>query len=94
MTRTACRTLNNRSAGAYPGFFCFRRYMMKIQIESNLIRYLLRNASWWERILSVAGGLLLIYPGIVTDVIGLALVGLVVVILLFEKRRDKKLCAQ
>lgn len=44
MTRTACRKLNNHSAGIHPGFFCFRRHMLKIQIESNLIRYLLRNA--------------------------------------------------
>jgi UPF0716 family protein affecting phage T7 exclusion len=28
-----------------------------------------------KRIISIAGGLLLIYPGIVTDVIGVALVG-------------------
>ena len=44
--------------------------------------------------MSVAGGILLIYPGIVTDVIGLALVGLVVVIQLLEKRHDNKVKAQ
>ena len=63
-------------------------------VSAGLEGYLLRNTSWWERILSVAGGLLLIYPGIVTDVIGLALVGLVFVIQLLEKRRDNKLSAQ
>ena len=63
-------------------------------VSSGLEGFMLRNASWWERILSVAGGLLLIYPGIVTDVIGLALVGLVFVIQLLEKRHDKKLSLQ
>ena len=59
-------------------------------VASGLEGYMFRNASWWERLLSIAGGLLLIYPGIVTDTIGLALVGLVVVIQLLEKRHDKK----
>ena len=60
-------------------------------VASGLEGYMLRNASWWERLLSIAGGLLLIYPGIVTDTIGLALVGLVIVIQLLEKHRDKKI---
>ena len=53
-------------------------------VSSGLEGYVLRNASWWERILSVAGGLLLIYPGLTTDIIGLVLVGLVVVIQFLE----------
>ena len=44
-------------------------------VASGLEGYMFRNASWWERLLSIAGGLLLIYPGIVTDTIGLCLVG-------------------
>ena len=63
-------------------------------VSAGLEGYILRNASWWERIASVAGGLLLIYPGIVTDLIGLALVGFVVVIQVLEKRRDSKVNAQ
>ena len=58
-------------------------------VSAGLEGYVLKSASWWQRILSIAGGLLLIYPGIVTDVIGLALVGLVVVIQLLENRREK-----
>ena len=60
-------------------------------VASGLEGYMLRNASWWERLLSIAGGLLLIYPGLVTDLIGFGLVGLVAVIQLLEKRRDQKL---
>ena len=60
-------------------------------VASGLSGYMVRNASWWERLLSIAGGLLLIYPGIVTDVIGLAMVGLVAVVQLLSKRHDSKI---
>ena len=60
-------------------------------VSSGLEGYMFRKASWWERLLSVAGGLLLIYPGLVTDVVGLVLVALVAVIQLLEKRRDNKI---
>ena len=62
-------------------------------VAAGLEGYMLRKTSWWERLSCVAGGLLLIYPGIVTDVIGLTLVGLVVVIQILENRRDKKAIA-
>ena len=62
-------------------------------VAAGLEGYMLRRTSWWERLICVAGGLLLIYPGIVTDVIGLTLVGLVVVIQILENRRDKKAIA-
>ena len=62
-------------------------------VSAGLEGFILRHASWWERILCVAGGLLLIYPGIVTDLIGLALVGLVIVVQFLEKRRDDKVTA-
>ena len=60
-------------------------------VASGLEGFMFRNASWWERLLSIAGGLLLIYPGLVTDIIGFALVGLVVIIQILEKRHDKKM---
>ena len=62
-------------------------------VASGLEGYMIRNASWWERLLSIAGGLLLIYPGLVTDAIGFGLVGLVMVIQILEKRHDKKATA-
>ena len=63
-------------------------------VASGLEGYMFRAAAWWERLMAVAGGLLLIYPGLVTDMIGLALVGLVVVIQFLEKRHDNKIKAQ
>ena len=57
-------------------------------VSSALEGFLLHHMRWYERILSVAGGLLLIYPGIVTDSIGLALVGIVVVIQILTKKKS------
>ena len=62
-------------------------------VAAGLEGYMLRKTSWWERLLSVAGGLLLIYPSLVTDVIGLSLVGLVLVIQILENRLAKKAIA-
>ena len=62
-------------------------------VSAGLEGYMLRNASWWERLLSIVGGLLLIYPGLATDLIGLGLVGLVLVIQILENRHAKKVAA-
>ena len=59
-------------------------------VSAGLQGFVFRSAAWWERLLAVAGGILLIYPGLVTDLVGLGLVGLVVVIQYLEKRRDNK----
>ena len=49
-----------------------------------------RTAGYVQRLLSIAGGLLLIYPGIISDVIGVGLVGGV---LLWRKAAAKKTAA-
>ena len=56
-------------------------------VSASLEGYFLHHMKWFERITSVAGGLLLIYPGIVTDAIGLGLVAIVVVIQLLTKQK-------
>ena len=56
-------------------------------VSAALEGYFLGHMTWYERILSAAGGLLLIYPGLVTDSIGLALI--VAVIALQYVRRKK-----
>ena len=48
-------------------------------VSSALQGYFLHHMPWYQRILSAIGGLLLIYPGIVTDSIGLGLVAVVAV---------------
>ena len=56
-------------------------------VSASLEGYFLHNMAWFERIICAAGGLLLIYPGLVTDVIGLALVGVVLAVQLITKKR-------
>ncbi|MEE0946635.1 MAG: TRAP transporter permease [Acutalibacteraceae bacterium] len=56
-------------------------------VSSALQGYFIHTMSWYERIISVVGGLLLIYPGLVTDVIGLSLVAVVVLIQLMTKKK-------
>ena len=46
-------------------------------VAAALEGYLFHHMPWYLRIASLVGGLLLIYPGIVTDITGMALVGLV-----------------
>ena len=53
--------------------------------------WLLKKVPWWQRIIAIAGGLLLIIPGWVTDVIGLVVgVGLIVLQILSVKKDKKK----
>ena len=57
-------------------------------VSAALEGYFLRRMSWYERVISVAGGLLLIYPGLATDIIGLALVGLMAVTQIVGRKKD------
>ena len=60
-------------------------------VSSALEGFFLHHMKWYERILSAVGGLLLIYPGLVTDTIGLVLVA---VVLVFQFLTRKKFAAQ
>ena len=53
-------------------------------IACGVSAYIMRPTIWWERIIVSAAGLLLVYPGWITDVIG---VGLATVILLRQVRK-------
>ncbi len=56
-------------------------------VSASLQGYFLHRMIWIERIISAIGGLLLIYPGITTDIIGMALVGVVCIIQLFTRKK-------
>ncbi len=45
-------------------------------VSSGLEGYVFDNEKIWQRILSIAGGLCLIVPGLMTDLVGVALVGI------------------
>jgi len=59
-------------------------------VSASLEGYLMHRMPWIERILCLAGGLLLIYPGLVTDMIGIGLVA-VIIILQFATRKKAAL---
>ncbi len=56
-------------------------------VSAALEGFFLHKMQWYERIISAVGGLLLIYPGVVTDVIGLALVATVALIQLITRKK-------
>ena len=57
-------------------------------VASALEGFLLHKMSWYERLVAAAGGLLLIYPGSLTDIIGVGLVTVVVVIQALTKKKN------
>lgn len=57
-------------------------------VSASLQGYLLKRMSWYQRLISLTGGLLLIYPGIVTDTIGLSLVGFVVIMQIISRKKQ------
>jgi TRAP transporter 4TM/12TM fusion protein len=61
-----------------------------ILLAAGLFGYLLRAALWWERVLLVVAAFLLIKPGWITDVIGLALLALVFVSQILVKAKAAK----
>ncbi len=57
-------------------------------IGAGVIGYWMRKLFWWERILGIVGGILLIYPEGVTDIIGLVTFAVLVGLQLFLKRPE------
>lgn len=58
-------------------------------VSAALEGYLLDNMPWYQRIVSLIGGLLMIYPGVVTDTIGFALVAVVVLLQILTRKSQK-----
>ena len=65
---------------------CITSFIGIFAVSASLEGYFVTNMRWYERIISAAGGLLLIYPGIATDVIGVSLVGAVLVYQIIVKK--------
>ncbi len=60
-------------------------------VSASLEGYLLCHMPWYQRILAAVGGLLLIYPGLVTDTVGLCMVTTVILLQVYSRRRAKAL---
>ena len=56
-------------------------------VSASLEGYFITPMKWYERIISAAGGLMLIYPGATTDIVGVLMVGVVLLIQLISKKR-------
>ncbi len=72
---------------------CITSFIGMFGVAASLQGYFLHNMKWYERIVSAIGGLLLIYPGLVTDAIGLGLVAIMIVIQLLTRKKYKKVAA-
>ncbi|MBQ7045956.1 MAG: TRAP transporter permease [Clostridia bacterium] len=68
---------------------CITSLIGMFGVSAALEGYLIHRMAWYERLISAVGGLLLIYPGLVTDIIGLSLVAVVVVIELLTKKKSQ-----
>ena len=69
---------------------CITSLIGMFGVSAALEGYLFCGMKWYERIVSAVGGLLLIYPGAVTDVIGLVLVLVVCAVQFLSKKRASK----
>ncbi len=66
---------------------CVTSFVGILGVSSALEGYLLTHMKWFWRIVVAAGGLMLIIPGVVTDVIGLSLFVVVVLTQLIDKKK-------
>ena len=67
---------------------CITAFVGIFGVSASLMGYMLCNMKWYERIISALGGLLLIYPGVVTDCIGFGLIAIVLLIQFFERKKN------
>lgn len=67
---------------------CITSFVGIFAVSAALEGYCLHTMTVYERIISAAGGLLLIYPGAVTDVIGLSLVAITFAIQFMRKKKQ------
>lgn len=62
-------------------------------VSAGMEGYLLKPMPWWQRIIALAGGLCMIIPGLVTDIAGIAMIALVIVIQLIANKKTAKVSA-
>ncbi|MBR0173419.1 MAG: TRAP transporter permease [Lachnospiraceae bacterium] len=56
-------------------------------VSSGLMGYILAPMPIWQRAITIVGGLAMLYPGTTTDIIGIVLVGGVIVLQFFGKKK-------
>ena len=58
-------------------------------VSAGLEGYVFAKAPIWQRVLLIAGGLSLIYPGLLTDVIGIGVIALMLVVQMLLRNRQR-----
>ncbi len=76
----------NTSAGEVI-LICITSLVGIFAVSSALEGYFIHHMPWYQRVVCAVGGLLLIYPGAVTDAIGVALVLVVILLQLLTKKK-------
>ena len=66
---------------------CITSFVGIFAVSASLEGWFLHHMPWYERLLSVAGGLMLIYPGLVTDTVGLCLVAVMVLLQVITRKK-------
>ncbi len=62
-------------------------------VSAGMEGYLLKPMPWWQRIIALAGGLCMIIPGLVTDIVGVVAIVLLIVIQKFLTKDKPKTIA-
>ena len=68
---------------------CITSFVGIFAVSAALEGFFLRPMLWWQRIIAAIGGLLLIYPGMVTDLAGLVLIAAVVALQVYSRKKEK-----
>ena len=66
---------------------CITSFVGIFGVSAGLEGYFLHHMAWYERVMAAVGGLLLIYPGLVTDTVGMGLVAIVLIIQLINRKK-------
>jgi len=64
-----------------------------VMISAGMEGYFFKGMPWWQRIIALAGGLCMVIPGIATDIAGVALIILVVLIQKLTGKKSKEALA-
>jgi TRAP-type uncharacterized transport system fused permease subunit len=62
-------------------------------VASALEGYLLTHMKWYERIMAVVGGLLLVDPELTTDLVGIGILAVVILLQVMQKKKNRPLQA-
>ena len=78
----------NTSGAAEVVLICITSVVGIFAVSASLEGWLIHHMPVWQRIICLAGGLMLIYPGLVTDLVGVGLVGTVAAVQFITKKQQ------